>query len=150
MSEPEPTWENPTSEEIEELLRTARRIAVVGLSSDPGRPSNGVADYLLTHGYEIVPINPFEVEVLGRKAYPSLKDAPGPFDIVNVFRRSQHAPDIVAQAKQLGIKTVWLQEDVISPEAFAFGQAAGMTIIMDRCMLKEHLRLIENEKVRED
>lgn len=137
-------WKNPSSEEIKDLLSHARRIAVVGLSPDPARPSNGVAAYLLDQGYEIVPINPRVSEVFGLPSYPDLASAPGPFDIVDVFRRSDSALDIVRQALNVEAPAIWLQEGVISPEAFALGRSSGCMMIMDRCILKEHSRLVNN------
>ncbi len=134
-------WSNPEPDEIEELLENAKRIAIVGLSSDPSRASNGVGAYLLSQGYEIIPVNPNEVEPLGLKAYPDLASIPGRIDIVDVFRRSEYAPEIVRQALRIGASAVWLQEGVVSPEAYALAKESGMTIVMDRCMLKEHSRL---------
>lgn len=140
--EPSPAeWENPTKGEIAQLLRATKRIAVVGLSSNPSRPSNGVSSYLLRNGYEIVPINPNEVEVLGVKAYATLGEAPGSFDVVQIFRRSEHVPQIVNEAIKIGAKAIWMQEGVISNTGYARARKAGLTVIMDRCMLKDHGRL---------
>ena len=127
--------------EIADLLRTSRVIAVVGLSSNPLRPSHGVAGYMQEHGYHIVPVNPQETEVLGEKAYPSLDDVPGKIDIVNIFRRSEFVPPIVEDAIRLGARAVWMQEGVIHEQAAASARAAGLIVVMDRCILKEHLRL---------
>jgi len=134
-------WTNPTADEIETLLENAKRIAIVGLSADPSRASNGVGAYLLSQGYEIIPVNPKETEPLGLKAYPDLASVPGRVDIVDVFRRPEFAPDIVRQALEIGVGAIWLQEGVVSPEAYALATEAGMTIVMDKCMLKEHSRL---------
>ncbi len=133
---------NPSDEDIVELLRSVRRIAVVGLSSQPSRPSNGVAAYLLSHGYEIVPVNPNETEALGLKSYARLGDIPGKIDLVNVFRRSEYAPKVVAEAIEIGACSVWMQEGVVSPEAFDMGRKAGLIMVMDRCMLKAHGHLL--------
>lgn len=139
---PQAGWHNPPDEEIAGLLRSVRRIAVVGLSSQPSRPSNGVAAYLLSHGYEIIPVNPHEKETLGEKAYPALIDVPGKIDLVNVFRRSEFAPGVVAEAIKIGARAVWMQEQVVSPEAFEMGRKAGLIMVMNRCMLKAHGRLL--------
>jgi predicted CoA-binding protein len=137
-------WENPSSQEIEELLKRTRRIAVVGLSPDPAKPSNGVAAYLRDQGYEIVPINPNTKEVFGIPSYPDLASAPGEFDIVDIFRRSADALEIVKQAIAIGAPAIWLQEGVISPEGFKLGLEAGRMMIMNRCILKDHNRLMSD------
>lgn len=135
-------WKNPSDEDIAKLLRSVRRIAVVGLSSEPSRPSNGVSAYLLANGYEIVPVNPHENEALGFKAYDKLSDVPGKIDLVNIFRRSEFALEVVREAIKIEARAVWMQEDVISPEAFDLGQKSGLIMVMDRCMLKAHGRLL--------
>ncbi len=127
--------------EIADLLRASRVIAVVGLSSNPLRPSHGVAGYMQQHGYRIVPVNPQETDVLGEQAYPSLDEVPGKIDIVNIFRRSEFVPPIVEDAIRLGARAVWMQEGVIHEEAAARARAAGLIVVMDRCILKEHQRL---------
>ncbi|HVT94405.1 MAG TPA: CoA-binding protein [Bryobacteraceae bacterium] len=129
-------------EAIEQLLRNSKTIAVVGLSSKPFRPSHGVAEYLQHHGYRIIPVNPEETEVLGEKAYHSLAEAPGPIDIVNIFRRPEYVPDIVDAAISRGAKAVWMQEEVIHAEAAERARQAGLFVVMDRCIAKEHRRLI--------
>ncbi len=131
----------PEKNEIADLLRTSRVIAVVGLSSNPLRPSHGVAGYMQEHGYRIIPVNPQETEVLGEKAYPSLEDVPGKIDIVNIFRRSDFVPPIVEDAIRLGARAVWMQEGVVHEQAAARARAAGLIVVMDRCILKEHRRL---------
>ncbi len=131
----------PEKNEIADLLRTSRVIAVVGLSSNPLRPSHGVAGYMQEHGYRIIPVNPQETEVLGEKAYPSLEDVPGKIDIVNIFRRSNFVPPIVEDAIRLGARAVWMQEGVVHEQAAARARAAGLIVVMDRCILKEHRRL---------
>ena len=131
----------PEKNEIADLLRTSRVIAVVGLSSNPLRPSHGVAGYMQEHGYRLIPVNPQETEVLGEKAYPSLEDVPGKIDIVNIFRRSNFVPPIVEDAIRLGARAVWMQEGVVHEQAAARARAAGLIVVMDRCILKEHRRL---------
>jgi len=126
---------------IVELLRSARTIAVVGLSSKRHRPSYGVAEYLQRQGYRIVPVNPNEKEVLGEPAYSSLESIPFAVDIVNVFRRAEFVPEIVEQAIRIGAKAVWLQEGVVHEAAAARAREAGLLVVMDRCILKEHRRL---------
>lgn len=125
-----------------ELLRSARVIAVVGLSSKRRRPSHGVSQYLQRAGYRIIPVNPNEAEVLGEPACPNLEAVTEKIDIVNIFRRSEFVPEIVEQAIRVGASAVWMQEGVAHEEAAARGRAAGLTVIVDRCILKEHRRLL--------
>ncbi len=132
----------PEPASIRELLRAARVIAVVGLSSNRRRPSHGVSQYMQRAGYRIIPVNPNESEVLGERAYPSLEAVPGKIDIVDIFRRSEFVPEIVEQAIRVGAAAVWMQEGVVDEEAAARARAAGLTVIMDRCILKEHRRLL--------
>jgi uncharacterized protein len=126
-----------------ELLRTSRTIAVVGLSSKRWRPSFGVSEYMQRAGYRIIPVNPGETEVLGEKSYAGLEQIPEKVDIVDVFRRSEFVPDIVEQAIRIGARAVWLQEGVVHEEAAAKARAAGLIVVMDRCILKEHRKLVE-------
>jgi predicted CoA-binding protein len=126
---------------IRELLTTARVIAVVGLSGRKHRPSFGVSEYMQRAGYRIIPINPNESLILGEKSYASLDDVPEKIDIVDIFRRSEFVPEIVEQAIRVGAGAIWMQEGVIHEEAAARAQAAGLTVVMDRCILKEHQRL---------
>jgi predicted CoA-binding protein len=125
-----------------EMLRTARTIAVVGLSAKRLRPSYGVAQYLQQQGYRIIPVNPSETEVLGETAYATLTDVPEKIDIVDVFRRPEAVPEVVDEAIRLGIPYIWLQEDVVHEEAAERARGAGMKVVMDRCILKEHRRLL--------
>jgi uncharacterized protein len=125
-----------------QMLRHAKTIAVVGLSSKRLRPSNGVAAYLQQQGYRIIPVNPMESEVLGEKAYPSLAAIPEKIDLVDVFRRPDGVPEVVDEAIALGIPYLWLQEDVVHEEAAARARAAGIKVVMDRCILVEHRRLM--------
>ena len=127
---------------IPELLRNSRTIAVVGLSNNSMRPAYGVSEYMQSQGYRIIPVNPGESEVLGEKAYASLEDVPEPIDIVDVFRRSEFVPPIVESAVRVGAKAVWMQEDVVHEEAAEVARKAGLFVVMDRCILKEHRRLI--------
>ena len=127
-------------ESIEKILNECRTIAVVGLSSNPLRPSYGVARYMQQHGYRIIPVNPHEREVLGEKSYPSLAEIPEKFDLVDIFRRSEEAGLHVDEAIRLGVKAVWMQEGVIDEAAANRALAAGLLVAMDRCILKEHLR----------
>jgi len=126
---------------IEELLRTARTIAVVGLSSKKFRPSYGVSEYMKRAGYRIIPVNPNETEVLGEKAYSSLAEIPEKVDIVDIFRRSEFVPEIVEEAIRAGARSVWMQEGVIHEEAARRARDAGLIVIMDRCILKDHRRM---------
>jgi predicted CoA-binding protein len=126
---------------ITELLRSVRTIAVVGLSSRRSRPSYGVSEYMQSAGYRIIPVNPQESEVLGEKAYPDLDSVPGPVDIVDIFRRSEYVPKIVEAAIRVGAKAVWMQEGVVHEEAAERARAAGLMVVMDRCILKEHRKM---------
>ena len=128
-------------ETIQRILDDCRTIAVVGLSSDPLRPSNSVSAYMRRHGYNVVPVNPNETEVFGEKAYANLASVPQEIDLVDVFRRSEEAGTAVDQAIAVGAKAVWLQEGVIDQAAAQRAFAAGLLVVMDRCWLKEHLRL---------
>lgn len=126
------------SDPIAEMLRQARTIAVVGLSNSPFRASHGVSAYMQIQGYRIIPVNPNIQESLGEKAYASLLDVPGKIDIVNVFRRSEFVGEIIDQAIQLKVPAVWMQEDVINEPAAKKARSAGIFVVMDRCILKEH------------
>ncbi len=131
-------------EQMAESFRTARTVAVVGLSSSRGRASYGVAQNLQTAGYRIIPVNPNETEVLGEKAYASLDAVPDKIDMVDVFRRSEYVPEIVDAAIRVGARSVWLQEGVVHEEAAARARAAGLIVVMNRCTLKEHRRLLRS------
>ncbi|HUK18355.1 MAG TPA: CoA-binding protein [Bryobacteraceae bacterium] len=127
---------------LAEILSSARTIAVVGLSGKRYRPSYGVAEYLQRAGYRIIPVNPHESEVLGEKSYPDLDSVPEPVDIVDIFRRPEFVPEIVEAAIRHGAKVIWMQESVVHEAAARRAEAAGMTVIMDRCILKDHRRLL--------
>ena len=126
---------------IATLLRSAHTIAVVGLSNKRWRPSFGVSEYMQRAGYRIVPVNPALSEVLGEKCYSDVGAVPEGIDIVNIFRRSEFVPEIVDAAIRVGAKAVWMQEGVVHEGAAARARAAGLTVIMDRCLLKEHRKL---------
>jgi uncharacterized protein len=123
---------------IFELLSRVKTIAVVGLSDRPMRPSHGVSAYMQIQGYRIVPVNPMIAEALGEKSYSSLLEVPEKIDLVDVFRRPEFVDEIVEQSIQLKIPAIWLQEDVINERAAARARAAGMFVVMDLCILKEH------------
>jgi predicted CoA-binding protein len=124
-----------------EILQASRVIAVVGLSSKPYRPSYGVAEYMQRAGYRIIPVNPQETEVLGEKCYADLDAVPEHIDIVDIFRRPEYVPEIVEAAIRKGAKAIWMQEDVVHEDAARRAAAAGLDVVMDRCILKEHRRL---------
>jgi len=126
------------SDPITELLKRAKTIAVVGLSDSPLRPSHGVAAYLQTHGYQIIPVNPQIEGALGEKAYGSLLDVPQKIDLVNIFRRPEYVDEVVDQAIQLKIPCVWMQEEIVNEAAALKARKAGIFVLMDRCILKEH------------
>ncbi|MGA9627976.1 MAG: CoA-binding protein [Bryobacteraceae bacterium] len=127
--------------QIAEILRVCRTIAVVGLSAKRYRPSYGVAEYLQRAGYRIIPVNPHETEVLGERCYPDVESVPEPIDIVDIFRRPEFVPEIVEAAIRKGAKVVWMQEGVIHEEAARRAREAGLEVVMDRCILKDHRRL---------
>lgn len=130
-----------SAETINRILDECRTIAVVGLSSNPLRPSHGVSEYMQRRGYRIIPVNPNEDEVLGEKAYASLADVPEKIDLVDVFRRPSEAGAAVDDAIRAGARAVWLQEGVVDHAAARRASDAGLLVVMDRCILKEHLRL---------
>jgi uncharacterized protein len=127
-----------SSDPIHDLLAKAKTIAVVGLSDNPMRPSHGVSAYMQSQGYRIIPVNPQINEALGEKSYPSLLDVPEKIDLVDVFRRPEYVDEIVGQAIQLKIPAIWLQEEVINERAAEKARKAGIFVVMDRCILKEH------------
>jgi len=128
----------PQTDLVTELLRKAKTIAVVGLSSNPMRPSHGVTAYMQSQGYRIIPVNPHIESCLGEKAYASLLDVPEKIDLVNIFRRPEFVEEIVDQAIRLKIPAIWMQEDVIHEKAAEKARKAGIFVMMDRCILKEH------------
>jgi predicted CoA-binding protein len=135
---------NPNPEQIRALLTQVHSVAVVGLSPQPARPSFNVAKALQGFGYRIIPVRPMVDEVLGEKAYPDLESLPEVPDIVDVFRASEHVPDIVGSCIKLGIKNLWLQDGVIHEAAALRAQQAGITVVMDRCMYRDHVQLCDS------
>jgi uncharacterized protein len=125
-------------DEIGKLLRNSKTIAVVGLSDSPLRPSHGVAAYMQSHGYRIIPVNPAIRGALGEKAVASLSEINEKIDIVDVFRRSESVPDVVEEAIRLKVPAIWMQEGVIHEPAAEKARKAGIFVVMDRCILKEH------------
>jgi len=134
--------ERVAEDAIGELLKSARVIAVVGLSSNPMRPSYGVAEYMKDAGYKIIPVNPNEAEVLGERAVARLEDIREKVDIVDVFRRSEFVPEVAESAIAIGARALWLQEGVIHEAAAKRARDAGLFVVMDKCILKEHARRI--------
>ncbi len=132
---------------IRSILEKSKTLAVVGLSSKPTRPSHGVAAYLQSRGYRIIPVNPKEKSVLGEKAYATLDDVPVPVDVVVVFRRPEYVPEIVERAIRKGAKVVWMQEGIVHEEAARRARAAGLEVVQDRCMLKEHAKRFVSEGI---
>jgi hypothetical protein len=132
---------NPSDAELRRLLTEARTIAVVGASSKPARPSNGVFRTLLAAGYRVIPVNPNETEVLGQKAYGSLAEVPEKVDLVDVFRRPEETPPVADQAVAAGARALWLQLGVVNPEAASRARAGGLLVVMDACIAVEHRRL---------
>ena len=128
------------AERITQLLLHAKTIAVVGLTDSPIRPSYGVSGYMQSQGYRIIPVNPNITESLGEKAYATLLDIPEKIDIVNIFRRSEAVPEIVEQAIHLKVPAIWMQEGVVHGAAAEKARNAGIFVVMDRCILKEHRR----------
>jgi uncharacterized protein len=128
----------PQADPIADLLKRAKTIAVVGLSNSPLRPSHGVAAYMQTQGYRIIPVNPKIHGALGEKSYPSLLDVPKKIDIVNIFRRPEYVEEIVDLAIRLKVPAVWMQEQVINEKAAEKARRAGIFVVMDRCILQEH------------
>jgi predicted CoA-binding protein len=128
--------------QIEKILKEAKTIAVVGLSNDPAKASHGVARYLLSQGYELIPVNPTSPEVLGRKSYPDLTALDRKVDVVQIFRPSAAVPPLVDQAIAIGAGVVWMQEGISHTEAAHKAETAGLRVVMNRCMMKEHYRLI--------
>jgi predicted CoA-binding protein len=128
------------SEAITEILKSSKTIAVVGLSNRHMRPSYGVAHYLQSVGYQVFPVNPNQTEVLGEKSCARLQNVPVPVDIVDIFRRPEFVPEIVEAAIQIGARCVWMQEGVVHAEAAERARLAGLFVVMDKCMMKEHNR----------
>lgn len=128
------------TQRIAELLKSAKAIAVVGLSDSPSRTSYRVSEYMQSQGYRIIPVNPSIRESLGEKAYASLSEVPGKIDIVNIFRRSEFVPEVVEEAIRLKLPAIWMQEGVVHEPAAEKARQTGIFVVMDRCILKEHSR----------
>ena len=126
----------------EKILREYRTVALVGASPDPKRPSYRVANYLSEQGYHVIPVNPHAQEILGKTSYPDLSSIPEKVEVVDIFRKSEEVMPIVDEAIKIGAKAVWMQEGVINEEAAAKARNAGLLVVMDKCMRKEHLRLV--------
>ena len=138
---PEVTRYGPGDEDLRAILRKARTIAVVGLSSKPDRHSYNVAEYLKEAGYRIIPVNPNETEVLGERAYPSLREVPERIDVVDVFRRAENTPEVARETVEVGATVLWLQLGIANEEARRIAEQAGLSVIMDACLMIEHDRL---------
>jgi predicted CoA-binding protein len=126
----------------ENLLRDSKTIAVVGLSGRRSRPSYGVSEYMQSQGYRIIPVNPNEAEILGEKSWATLDEVPERIDIVDIFRRSEAVPEVVDAAIRIGARGIWMQEGVVNEEAAAKARDAGLEVVMDRCILKEHRKML--------
>ncbi|MBM3948800.1 MAG: CoA-binding protein [SAR202 cluster bacterium] len=131
---------------IDEILRNSRTVAVVGLSPRPDRASHGVSKYLQRQGYRIVPVNPKAAVVLGERAYPDLRSVPEPIDLVDIFRRPEFVLPVVQQAIEVGAKYVWMQDGVVNQEAAALARDAGLLVVMDNCIFRQHLRWYADTK----
>jgi uncharacterized protein len=138
---------NSGPDEISTILARYHTLAVVGLSSKPSRPSHGVAAYMKSRGYRIIPVNPNEKVVLGERAYASLEDVPGPVEVVVVFRNSKHVPEVVESAIQRSAKVVWMQEGVVHEAAARHARECGVQVIQDRCILKEYAKRFVAERI---
>lgn len=135
-------FQNPGDDQVRSLLQGAKTIAMVGLSPRAERDSHRVAQYLMDHGYRVIPVNPTADEILGQKSYPSLDQVPGPVDVVDVFRRPEEVGPIADQAVAMGAKALWMQLTVVNEAAAERARAAGLQVVMDRCIKVEHARLI--------
>ncbi|MDD3528435.1 MAG: CoA-binding protein [Gallionellaceae bacterium] len=135
------SFQNPPDDAIRALLGRVRTIAVVGLSPKPGRPSHAVAQAMQGFGYRIVPVRPAVAEVLGEPAYARLADIPFAVDLVNVFRAAEHIPAVVEECLAIGAPAIWIQEGIVHPDAAARARAAGLTVVMDRCIYKDYMAL---------
>jgi hypothetical protein len=135
------------SDSIKEILEQGKTLAVVGLSSRTSRPSHGVSAFMQRHGYRIIPVNPHEESVLGEKAFASLDAVPEPFEVVVIFRRPEHVPEVVEAAIRKHAKVIWMQEGVIHEPAAERARAAGLKVVMDRCILKEYAKRFVTERI---
>jgi predicted CoA-binding protein len=133
--------QNASDDEIRHILATARTIAIVGLSPNPDRDSYRVAAYLQQHGYTIIPVNPSATEILGGKSYPSLREVPRPVDIVDIFRKPEAVPEIVDEAIAIGTRVIWMQMGIAHNVAADKARAAGLQVVMSRCIMVDHRNL---------
>src|SRR5580704_8835328 len=138
-----PDGASAAADPILEVLKKYKTIAVVGLSSNPARPRNGVTEYMQSVGYKIIPVNPNETEVLGEKSYARLEDVPEKVEIVDVFRRPEDVPPVVESAIRVGARVVWMQQGIENAEAAERARAAGLIVIEDACILVEHRRRVK-------
>ena len=139
-------WENELPKTVARILEQTRTIAVVGLSSHPWRASNSVSAYMQQAGYRVIPVNPHETQVLGEKAYATLEEVPEKIDLVNIFRRSEFVRPLVESAIRIGAKAVWMQETVEDAAAARLARDAGLAVIMDACIMREHARWVRERK----
>jgi len=130
---------------VVKILKGFRNVAMVGVSDNPEKPSNIVFKYLTLHGYNVIPVNPTTEMVCGKKCYPSLSAIPGKIEVVDIFRKSEDVPPIVDEAIKIGAKAVWMQEGIVNEAAAKKAEEAGLLVVMDRCMRKEHMRLSEED-----
>ncbi len=128
--------------ELRDILKSARTVACVGVSSNPQKPSYGIFQYLAEAGYRMIPVNPTVPEIFGRPSYPSLAAIPDKIDVVQVFRKPEDVPPVVEQAIKAGVRVVWMQEGIVNEEAAQRAREAGLQVVMDRCMMKTHQRLL--------
>jgi predicted CoA-binding protein len=131
-----------------DILNKYRNVAVVGASSNPERPSHRVVSYLIKHGYHVMPVNPNEQKILGKTSYPNLNSIPEKVEVVDIFRKSEEVMPIVDEAIKIGAKVVWMQEGVVNEEAAAKAGEAGLLVVMDKCMRKQHLLLARSKRRR--
>ncbi|WP_405101983.1 CoA-binding protein [Oceanobacillus sp. FSL H7-0719] len=137
------SWKNPSNEELREILEHAKTIAVVGLSNNEEKTAYQIAQIMQKQGYRIIPVNPTVDEVLGEKAYPSLKDIPEQVDIINVFRRPEHLPDVAKDAAETNCRVFWAQQGIVNEEAYAYLKERDFTVIMDLCIKVVHAVLVK-------
>lgn len=130
---------------VVKILKSFRNVAMVGVSANPDKPSNKVFKYLTENGYNVIPVNPTIDAIMGKKCYARLSDIPEKVEVVDIFRRVEDIPPIVDEAIKIGAKAVWMQEGIINDTAAKKAESAGLLVVMDKCMRKEHVRLIENE-----
>jgi len=137
-----------TDQMMKDILLSARTIASVGLSSNPGKESYGIVHYLKSQGYRVIPVNPTADQILGEKSYPDLESIPEKIDVVQVFRKPEDVPPVVESAIKVGAKTVWMQEGIVNEEAAQKAREAGLQVVMDACMRATHRRLIGERLLR--